>query len=69
MTASQALIQYKGRDMSEKLFRADKSFIGSRSERVQSSQAMSSRIETDVIMEAYLKSGKSFNEIMTFLKP
>ena len=69
MTASQALIQYKGRDMSEKLFRADKSFIGSRSERVQFSQAMSSRIETDVIMEAYLKSGKSFNEIMTFLKP
>ena len=49
MTASQALIQYKGRDMSEKLFRADKSFIGSRSERVQSSQAMSSRIFIEFI--------------------
>ena len=44
MTASQALIQYKGRDISEKLFRTDKSFIGSRSERVYSSQSMSSKI-------------------------
>ena len=44
MTASQALSQYKGRDISEKLFRSDKTFIGSRSERVQSSQSMSSKI-------------------------
>lgn len=44
MTASQALIQYKGRDISEKLFRNDKTFIGSRTERVQSSQSMSSKI-------------------------
>ena len=44
ITASQALIQYKGRDISEKLFRSDKTFIGSRSERVQSSQSMSSKI-------------------------
>ena len=35
--------------MSEKLFRADKSFIGSRSERVQSSQAMSSKIFIEFI--------------------
>ena len=34
----------KGRDRSEKLFRSDKTFIGSRSERVQSSQSMSSKI-------------------------
>ena len=27
------------------------------------------RIEGDAIMDAYLKSGKSFDEIMTFLKP
>lgn len=27
------------------------------------------RIETDTIMDAYLKSGKSFDEIMTFLNP
>ena len=44
MTASQALIQYKGRDISEKLFRSDKTFIGSRSERIQSSRSMSSKI-------------------------
>ena len=44
MTAAQALVQYKGRDMSEKLFRSDKTFIGSKSERVQSSQSMSSKI-------------------------
>ena len=44
MTASNALIQYKGRDISEKLFRADKSFIGSKSERVQTTQSMSSKI-------------------------
>ena len=44
MLASQALIQYKGRDISEKLFKSDKTFIDSRSERVQSSQSMSSKI-------------------------
>lgn len=49
MTASQALIQYKGRDISEKLFRSDKTFIGSRSERVQSSQSMSSKIFLEFI--------------------
>ena len=27
------------------------------------------RIEGDAIMDAYLKSGKSFDEIMTFLSP
>ena len=27
------------------------------------------RIEADVIMDAYLKSGKSLDEIMTFLNP
>ena len=27
------------------------------------------RIEADAIMNAYLKSGKSFDEIMTFLNP
>lgn len=44
MTASQALVQYKGRDMSEKLFRADKTFTDSKSERVHSSRSMSSKI-------------------------
>ena len=27
------------------------------------------RMEADAIMEAYLKSGKNFDEIMTFLSP
>ena len=32
-------------------------------------EAQKRRIEADTIMDAYLKSGKSFDEIMTFLKP
>ena len=32
-------------------------------------QAQKRRIEADAIMDAYLKSGKSFDEIMTFLNP
>ena len=43
MTAAQALIQYKGRDMSEKLFRADKTFIGSKSNRAHSSETHSAK--------------------------
>ena len=38
-------------------------------EKLKNLQEQKRRIETDVIMEAYLKSGKSFNEIMTFLRP
>ena len=49
MSASQALIQYKGRDVSEKLFRADKSFLGAQSMRVQSPEAMSSKIFIEFI--------------------
>ena len=49
MTAAEALIQYKGRDVSEKLFRSDKSFIGSKSERVQSTQSMSSKLFIEFI--------------------
>lgn len=44
MTAEQALIKYKGRDISEKLFSADKSFIGSKSMRVQSAESMSAKL-------------------------
>ena len=32
-------------------------------------QEQKRRLEADVIMDAYLKSGKSLEEIMTFLKP
>ena len=49
MTASQALIRYKGRNISEKLFRSDKTFIGSRSERTPSASSMSARIFIEFI--------------------
>lgn len=49
MTASEALIHYKGRDVSEKLFRTDKTFIGSKSMRVQSAQALSAKIFVEFI--------------------
>ena len=32
-------------------------------------QGQKRRIEADVIMDAYVKSGRSFNELMTFLTP
>jgi transposase len=44
MSAEQALILYKGRDASEKLFSGDKTFLGGRSMRVQSQEALSSKI-------------------------
>lgn len=44
MTAAEALAQYKGRDISEKLFRTDKSFIGSKSMRVRSLEALSAKV-------------------------
>ena len=49
MNASQALVQYKGRDISEKLFQADKSFLGGQSMRVQSPEAISSKIFIEFI--------------------
>ena len=36
---------------------------------VKELQEQKRRIEADAIMDAYLKSGKSFDEIMTFLNP
>ena len=44
MSAEEALILYKGRDASEKLFSSDKTFLGARSMRVQSQNALSSKI-------------------------
>lgn len=44
MSAEQALTLYKGRDASEKLFSSDKTFLGGRSMRVQSQDALSSKI-------------------------
>lgn len=38
-------------------------------EKLKDLQEQKRRIEADAIMDAYLKSGKSLDEIMTFLKP
>ena len=38
-------------------------------EKLKDLQDQKRRCEADAIMDAYLKSGKSFNEIMTFLNP
>jgi len=44
MTAKEALLLYKSRDGSEKLFRGDKSYLGNRSMRVQSDESMEAKI-------------------------
>lgn len=38
-------------------------------EKLEDLQKQKRRIEADTIMETYLKSGKNFDEIMTFLRP
>ncbi len=43
MTAKEALCLYKGRDESEKLFRADKSYLGYNSYRVQTDEALKAK--------------------------
>lgn len=49
MTAASALIQYKGRDISEKLFRSDKTFLGSGSMRTHTAQAMSAKLFVEFV--------------------
>ena len=49
MTASAALTQYKGRDISEKLFRSDKTFLGSNSMRTHTSQALSAKMLVEFV--------------------
>lgn len=49
MTAQQAITIYKSRDINEKLFRADKSFLGNQSERTHSSASTSTKIFTGFI--------------------
>ena len=44
MTAREALDLYKSRDASEKLFRADKTFLGCRTERVQSEESLGGKL-------------------------
>ena len=49
MSAKEALELYKSRDVSEKLFRGDKSYLGNKSLRVQSDEAASAKIFTEFI--------------------
>ena len=49
MTAAEALILYKSRDISEKLFAADKSFIGSKSMRVHSAESLSAKLFVEFV--------------------
>ena len=49
MTSEEALDLYKGRDVSEKLFRADKTFIGGKSMRVRSVESLSAKIFVEFI--------------------
>ena len=44
MDAETALNKYKGRDVSEKLFRGDKSYLGNKSFRIQSDESMHAKI-------------------------
>ncbi|MCD7868196.1 MAG: transposase [Clostridiales bacterium] len=44
MTAEEALILYKSRDGSEKTFRADKSYLGARCERVYSNESIDTKV-------------------------
>ena len=44
MTAAQALERYKSRDVSEKLFRGDKSYLGNKSFRVHTSESVQAKI-------------------------
>ena len=38
-------------------------------EKLKNLQEQKRRLEADTIMDAYLKSGKSLDEVLTFLKP
>jgi hypothetical protein len=49
MTAKEALHLYKSRDSSEKLFRGDKSYLGNKSIRVHSDEAVSAKIFIEFI--------------------
>ena len=49
MTAAEALIRYKGRDESEKLFRGDKSYLGSKSMRAHGEEAVSAKLFIEFI--------------------
>lgn len=49
MTAKEAVILYKSRDMSEKLFRGDKSYLGDKSMRTHSTESTETKIFVEFI--------------------
>lgn len=49
MTAEEAFLLYKGRDISEKIFAIDKTFIGSRSERIHSRDSMKAKLFVEFV--------------------
>ena len=49
MTAQEAYRLYRGRDVSEKLFRADKSFLGSSAQRIHSNEAFHATIFVEFV--------------------
>lgn len=49
MTAQEAYRLYRGRDVSEKLFRADKTFLGSSAQRIHSNEALQAKIFVEFI--------------------
>ena len=69
MSAARALRIYKGRDSTEKLFRADKSFLGNRSARVYSDESLFAKIFVGFValiirnrIHFHLKNAKLKNE-------
>ena len=49
MSAKEALLLYKSRDTSEKLFRGDKSYLGDKSERVYSNESVAAKIFVEFV--------------------
>jgi len=66
MTAREALVLYKSRDGSEKLFAADKTFIGSRSARVRSEKTL--RAKTFVEFIALILRSQIYSQVCDHVK-
>lgn len=49
MTAAEAIRKYKGRDVSEKLFRGDKSYLGDQCYRIQSEESLHAKVFVEFV--------------------
>ena len=56
-------------DTEIKKIKADMSRLQDRYDKLKELEESKRQLEAETIMDAYLKSGKSFDEIMTFLSP